>query len=52
MISEIVLLSLLLMAIEATYKERLFSRLPVSQFSAYGTVPNIASVVSISHKYV
>ena len=50
MISEIVLLSLLLIAIEATYKERLFRRLPVSQFSDYGTVPNIPSVVSISHK--
>ena len=52
MISEIVLLSLLLMAIEATYKERLFRRLPVSQFSAYGTVHNIPSVVSITTKYL
>ena len=52
MISEIVIMSLLLMAGEASYKERLFRRLPVSQFSAYGTVPNIPSVVSISHKHV
>ena len=52
MISEIVMLSLLLMASEATYKERLFRRLPVSQFSAYSTVHNIPSVVSISHKHV
>ena len=47
MFSEVLLASLLLMATEASMKERLFRKMPVSQFSAFKTVHNISNVVRI-----
>ena len=47
MFSEVLLASLLLLATDATIKERLFRKMPVSQFSAFKTVHNISNVVRI-----
>ena len=47
MFSEVLLPSLLLMATDATMKERLFRKIPVSQFSAFKTVHNVSNVVRI-----
>ena len=47
MFSEVLLASLLLMATDATMKERLFRKMPVSQFSAFKTVHNVSNVVRI-----